>query len=87
MADRQIIARANVATAYDLAQTLAAVVEDGRITSAQFRALAGALAGYLPARITLDQRTPKGAVYAHVITPGGETFDLTMTARCAIQHG
>ena len=85
MPKREAIAAANVATAYDLAQTLAAVVEEGRITSAQFRALAGALAGYLPARITLDQRTPKGAVYASIRT-AEDTFALTVDHRAHLRH-
>lgn len=86
MPKREPIAAANAQTAYDVARMLQGVAEAGRITPAQFRVLASVLAGYVPARIALEQRTPRGAVYATIQTDA-DVFAVTVDHRAHTRHG
>jgi hypothetical protein len=86
MPKREPIAAANIPTAYGVARMLQDLAEAGRITPAQFRALASVLTGYAPAHMALEQRTPHGAVYA-IIQTSDDTFTVTVDHRAHVRHG
>lgn len=86
MPKRETIADALAPTQYALARILQDVLEDGRLTPPQFRMLAAALAGYVPAHVTLEQRSPKGVTYATIRTED-DTFLLTVNHRAHLHYG
>ena len=85
MPARQTIAAADAPTTYALAQLLHGLAEQGRITPAQFCALSASVGGYVPAHVTMEQRTPKGALYVTVRTDDDVTH-LSVSNRAAVQY-
>ena len=80
------IATADAIDVESLARQLVTLTERSLVTPTQYRALVRTLAGYLPARFDVSQRTPHGAVYVLVTTPA-DTFSLTLNNRGRVLYG
>jgi hypothetical protein len=85
MPPRQHILTAFAHTQEQLAHALVVIAEDNRTRPAQYVSLLNILAAYLPATITLDQRTPRGVITANVVM-GDEVHRLTVNHRGIVSY-
>jgi hypothetical protein len=85
MSPRQHILTTFAYTPEMLAHALVAIAEDGRTLPAQYVSLLNILAAYLPATITLDQRTPRGVITANIVM-GDETHRLSVNHRGRVSY-
>lgn len=70
-----------------VAFALAALAENDLTRPAQHVALLRALASYLPATFELSQRTPRGVIYATIITPDDETHAFQVDHAGLVKFG
>ena len=85
MPPRQHILTAFAHTQDQLAHALVVIAEDNRTRPAQYVSLLNILAAYLPAAITLDQRTPRGVITANIVM-GDEVHRLTVNHRGIVSY-
>ena len=85
MPPRQHILTTFADTPEMLAHSLVVIAEDNRTLPAQYVSLLNILAAYLPATITLDQRTPHGVITANIVM-GDETHRLTVNHRGRVSY-
>jgi hypothetical protein len=85
MPPRQHILTAFAHTQEQLAHALVVIAEDNRTRPAQYVSLLNILAAYLPATITLDQRTPRGVITANIVM-GDEVHRLTVNHRGIVSY-
>jgi len=85
MPPRQHILTAFAHTQEQLAHALVVIAEDNRTRPAQYVSLLNILAAYLPATITLDQRTPHGVITASIVM-GDETHRLSVNHRGRVSY-
>jgi len=85
MPPRQHILTTFAYTPEMLAHALVAIAEDNRTRPAQYVSLLNILAAYLPATITLDQRTPRGVITANIVM-GDEVHKLTVNHRGIVSY-
>lgn len=72
MPNKTEILKCDAANPETLAQHLVSLGERDLTRPVQYTALARILAAYLPATVTLEQRSPRSVIYAHVQTPDDE---------------
>ena len=85
MPPRQHILTTFAHTQEQLAHALVVIAEDNRTRPAQYVSLLNILAAYLPATITLDQRTPRGVITANIVM-GDEVHRLTVNHRGIVSY-
>ena len=85
MPPRQHILATFAHTQEQLAHALVVIAEDNRTRPAQYVSLLNILAAYLPATITLDQRTPRGVITANVVM-GDEVHRLSVNHRGRVSY-
>lgn len=72
MPNKTVVLTCDATTPVTLTQQLVTLAERNLTRPVQYMALARVLASYLPAAITLEQRSPRSVIYAHVRTPDDE---------------